>query len=400
MCDAISRIATDPAIPESSRRAFVKALGLAAGGVAVSGSLPSGRATAALPGASGKPKGRTRLVLLGTAGGPAFYSGDHFGVSTAVVYRDRVYVVDLGLGAMLRLRQSGLSGPTGIAGSLANVRGIFFTHMHSDHMTDWPAVYGTGVSNAIGRDSSSILVRGPGPRDTLPRVYPPGRPAPAVFNPNDPTPGVQGMTSYLRQAWATDLNDRARDNNFRSPDSLFQVEDINLTGVWSVDPEGKPPRLAQPIHVWDDDDVKVTATLVDHHPTAPAFAYRFDTPDGSIVISGDTAVSQNLIDLADGVDYLIHEVIDPAFIERVTATLPADQAGPLREHLLASHTTIEQVGRDVAQPAGAKHLVLTHLAPANNPKSRWVKAQKGYSGKVIVGEDLLELTVKRQRKGR
>ena len=62
--------------------------------------------------------------------------------------------------------------------------------------------------------------------------------------------------------------------------------------------------------MWSDGEVQVTATLVDHHPTAPAFAYRIDTPDGSVTVSGDTTVSQNLIDLAKDTDYLVHEVID------------------------------------------------------------------------------------------
>ena len=83
-----------------------------------------------------------------------------------------------------------------------------------------------------------------------------------------------------------------RDTAFTSPDALFQVRDIDLTGVWDVDALGKPPRLAAPIEVWQDFDMKVTATLVDHHPTAPSFAYRFDTPNSSIVVSGDTTVSE------------------------------------------------------------------------------------------------------------
>jgi ribonuclease BN (tRNA processing enzyme) len=65
----------------------------------------------------------------------------------------------------------------------------------------------------------------------------------------------------------------------------------------------------------------------------------------------------------------------------------------LGAHLLESHTTIEQVGRDVAQRAGAKNPVLTHLLPGDNPKGRWRAAQRGYSGRLIVGEDLMELGV-------
>ncbi len=182
-----------------------------------------------------------------------------------------------------------------------------------------------------------------------------------------------------------------RDSGLPRPESLFHVQDIPLGDRWIIDPEGVPPRLDAPIPVWTDDDVTVTATLVDHHPTAPAFAFRFDTPDGSITLSGDTAVSENLIDLARDTDYLVHEVIDPEFVDRVAATLPPETAGPTREHLLAAHTTIEQVGRDVAERAGARNLVLSHLVPGTNPRSRWAQARRGYSGRLIVGEDLMEL---------
>ncbi|GAB3347675.1 MBL fold metallo-hydrolase [Modestobacter lapidis] len=395
MCDLVSRVADDPSLPESNRRQFLKVLGAtaAAGGMLAAG-VGTAQATPGSSGSSGKGRGgRTRLVLLGTGGGPTLIDGNRFGVSTAVAYGDRVYVVDLGLGSFLRLRQSSLAPLDGTASTFNRVRGIFFTHMHSDHLMDWPAVYATGTMNMTGRAGGPIEVRGPGRRDTLPRVFPPTRPTPPLVNPADPTPGIAGMSGYLDQAWAADFNDRARDSNFPGPTSLFNVRDIDLTGVWSVDPEGRPPRLTKPIPVWQDGDVTITATLVDHHPTAPAFGFRFDTPDGSVVISGDTGVSENLIDLAKDADYLVHEVIDPAFVERLVATLPADIAGPVRQHLLEAHTTIEQVGRDVAERAGAKNLVLTHLVPGNSKAATWKKAQRGYSGRLVVGEDLMEFRV-------
>jgi len=395
MCDVIARVAGDPSLPEANRRQFLKVLGTAvtAGGLLAAG---AGSAQAHPSGSGGHTaRGDTKLILLGTSGGPLFIQGDHFGISTAVVYKDAVYLVDMGLGALLRLRQSSASGELGLATALTKVRGIFFTHMHSDHLTDWPAAWAIGGGNASGRPASAgpIEVFGPGNRGTLPRVFPPGRPAPPLFNPADPTPGISGMSGYLTQAWANDLNDRARDSNAPRPESLFHVQDIPLDGIWSPDPEGVPPRLSSPIQVWTDGDVRVTATLVDHRPTAPAFGYRFDTPDGSVTISGDTTVSQNLIDLARDTDYLVHEVIDPEYVDRLVATLPPEVGGPARQHLLESHTTIEQVGRDVAEPAGARNLVLTHLAPGNNPEGRWRQAERGYSGRLIVGRDLLELAI-------
>ncbi len=112
------------------------------------------------------------------------------------------------------------------------------------------------------------------------------------------------------------------------------------------------------------------------------------------MVSGDTTVTPNLIDLAHGTDYLVHEVIDKRYVDRTVSQLPPEQANALREHLLASHTTIEQVGRDVAEAACARNLVLTHLVPADNEVGRWRLAQKGYSGRLIVGADLMSLAVR------
>lgn len=270
-----------------------------------------------------------------------------------------------------------------------------FTHLHSDHIPEWPAVYLTGVTNVSGAiPELTIQVFGPGDRDVLPRINPANRPVPPVVNPELPIPGVSSITGYLRQAFGHDLNDRIRDNNMQPLEALFQTRDIDISSYWTVDEAGIPP-IRDPgtrIHVWDDGDGKITATLVDHHPTAPAFAYRFDIPDGSIVISGDTAHSRNLIDLAQGADYLVHEVIDEEYVERLVSFLDESVREGVRAHLLESHTTIDQVGR-VAEQAGVKNLVLTHSVPASNPIHRWKAAGRNFLGRTIVGDDLMEFGV-------
>lgn len=394
MCDVVGKALSQ--VPAASRRRFLQGLSAAtvAGGLAVAGSSASMASAPAINGrANGTGKGyRTNLVLLGTAGGPTVLSDKRYGISTAVTYQDKVYIVDLGHGSHMRLLSAGFGSDAFGGTSMAKIRGIFFTHMHSDHVVEWPAVYATASMNTVGRTiPEPIQVFGPGDRGSLPRVFPPNRPAPPVYNPGDPTAGIAGMTGYLRQAFAADFNDRARDSNFASPDTTFDVHDIDISPYWAPDPDGVPPLLAAPIQVWQDGDVTITATLVDHRPTAPAFGFRFDTPDGSVVVSGDTGVSQNLIDLARDCDYLVHEVIDPQFAEDLAAILPPQIAPAVKEHLLVSHTTIEQVGRDVAEVAGAKNLVLSHMVPTENPMIRWREAQKGYSGKLIVGEDLMQL---------
>ncbi len=141
-----------------------------------------------------------------------------------------------------------------------------------------------------------------------------------------------------------------------------------------------------------DANVTVTAALVDHPPVRPAFAYRFDCPDRSIVISGDTRPSQNLVRLAQGADILVHEVMYLPALEKVIEA--ESNAKSLREHLLASHTTTEQVGR-IATEAGVKTLVLSHFVPGGVPVIKdevWFDAVRPYfCRKSGVGRDLLEL---------
>ena len=126
---------------------------------------------------------------------------------------------------------------------------------------------------------------------------------------------------------------------------------------------------------------------------SPVFAYRFDAPDRSIVISGDTAPSANLLALAKGADVLVHEVMHLPSLDALIATEP--NAASLRAHLLASHSSAEQVGR-LATEAGVKTLVLSHFVPGGYPflsDEVWRDAVRPYfSGRLIVGRDLMEVT--------
>src|SRR3954468_7206714 len=144
--------------------------------------------------------------------------------------------------------------------------------------------------------------------------------------------------------------------------------------------------------VMSDSTVKVTAALVDHPPVVPAFGYRFDAHDRSIVISGDTAPSDNLARLARGADVLVHSVMYPPAIDRLVARVP--NAAALKESILAHQTSAEDAGR-IAQAAGVNTLVLSHLVPADDPQvseDMWLDAARShFRGKVIVGTDLLEI---------
>jgi ribonuclease BN (tRNA processing enzyme) len=143
--------------------------------------------------------------------------------------------------------------------------------------------------------------------------------------------------------------------------------------------------------LFEDENLRVTAALVDHPPVVPALAYRFDGPDRSIVISGDTRPSDNLIELARGADVLVHEVLyDSAAVDRLVAGLP--NASRLKESIMAHHTTANEVGR-VAQAAGVNTLVLSHFVPAEDPtitEDMWLDAvRRDFDGRIVVGRDLL-----------
>jgi ribonuclease BN (tRNA processing enzyme) len=152
-----------------------------------------------------------------------------------------------------------------------------------------------------------------------------------------------------------------------------------------------------PFEVYRDDNVRVTATLVDHHQVFPAFAYRFDTADGSVVFSGDTApdTKGNLRKLANGSDILVHEVIDPAWINLKFGTPePGSPMDALKTHLFASHTSIDAVGQ-VATDCRVRTLVLNHIVPGNTPVTHLQQAKGNFSGTLIIGEDLMQIGIGR-----
>ncbi len=138
--------------------------------------------------------------------------------------------------------------------------------------------------------------------------------------------------------------------------------------------------------------MKVTAALVHHPPMAHAFAYRFDAPDRSIVISGDTAPCEALATLSRGADLLVHSAVYVPALDRMVARVP--NATALKASILAHQTSVEDAAR-LAQKAGVKTLVLSHLVPPDDPAvtpQMWIDAAAAhFRGRIVVGEDLLEL---------
>jgi len=133
--------------------------------------------------------------------------------------------------------------------------------------------------------------------------------------------------------------------------------------------------------VYEDSDVRITAFLVDHRPVEPAFGFRFDSKGKSVVISGDTRPSENLIRYAKGADILIHEAYLPEHFDRVDTP---EVAARLKHY----HTSVEEAGQ-VAARADVKMLVLTHLIPGDAEKTFLERAERFFKGKIVVGRDLM-----------
>lgn len=293
-------------------------------------------ADAAAPQAPAEAR-KSRLILLGTAGGPT-PKPNRSAPAQVIVVGGASYVVDCGNGVARQLILAKLK--------LASIRDVFITHHHSDHDAD----FGNLLWLAWATDlAHRVDAYGPPPLSQMWRLF---------LQMND-----------------VDIRTRIADEGRPALADLVVPHELTEGGL-----------------VMQDENVKVTAAVVDHPPIAPALAFRFDCPDRSIVISGDTRPSPNLVKLAHGADVLVHEVMHLPSIEALIAT--ETNAKTLRDHLLASHTTTEQVGK-LATEAGVKTLVLSHFVPGGYPFLKdevWYDAVRPYfSGELVVGRDLLEL---------
>jgi ribonuclease BN (tRNA processing enzyme) len=230
--------------------------------------------------------------------------------------------------------------------ALNTLRHVFITHHHSDHDLD----YGNLIYNAWAAGlRTPVDAWGP--------------------------PPTKAMTEAYWQLNRFDIETRIADEGRPDLRKLVTAHEFSEPGL-----------------VMQNTDVKVTAARVRHPPIVHAYAYRFDAADRSIVISGDTTYSPELIVLAKGADVLVHETMHLGGLESLLKRVP--NAATLREHLLASHTVPEDIGK-VAAAAGVKTLVLSHLVPSDDASitdDMWAEGvRKHYSGPIIVGRDLMEI---------
>jgi ribonuclease Z len=254
---------------------------------------------------------------------------DVWGPATAVVVGGRVFLVDAGAGVERRLAAAGLP--------VDGVTAAFITHLHSDHVLGLADLIFT--SWVVGRT----------------------RPFP-VYGPH----GLAQMTEHLYAAFREDIRIRTEGLEHESRDG-YRIE----------------VREIGPSVVYDSAGVRVTAFLVNHGEWREAYGYRFDGPGRSIVLSGDTRPSEELVRMATGVDVLIHEVQPSDSTQHPGNRSATEWANYVR----AYHTTALQLG-ELAARARPKLLIVYHNGRRVTADRILAEIRRSFSGPVVIAADL------------
>lgn len=350
-----------------------------------------------------------KIILFGTQGGP-IPKGKRAATSSALIVDGHIYIIDAGSGLAIRFAEAELEFP--------KVRAAFITHLHSDHYADLFNFFLLNWTRWVP-ENQTMDVYGPGRAD---RYGPsdsdapglPDLPAPIV-TPENPTPSLRDYMDLNVKANAYDINERLRSTRRRASGPLeFTGLDPKLNPLYKVHSIGIPVKAdvknycpdTPPFLIHEDEHVRVTATLVNHPPVFPAFAFRFDTRHGSVVFSGDTSPCDNLIRLAHKADILVNEVM------AVDAAVAGFAGTPLAETMArqftSAHTPLstrsgaKEGGGDVigvgvvARRAEVKGLVLNHIYPADGVVSEQEyhdTAKADFDGPIFVGRDLMAVDV-------
>jgi ribonuclease BN (tRNA processing enzyme) len=332
-------VSDDSGFPHLSRRTLIAGMATAPVVAAGTAHAQTARSAAADAQAALKNATGTKLVLLGTAAGPVPGRPRKM-TSHVMLSNGAAYVLDCGLGVTDRFAQTGIP--------FSALKSIFITHHHADHNIEYGPLLIVGWIQGL-------------------------RPEVRAFGP----PPLRQMTDDFLRAYKTTIDFWAEDLKMK-PLTAVEVQEVAAAGA-----------------VTQDDNVKVTSAIVQHPPVTPALAYRFDFKDRSIAFSGDTAPSEAVAQLAKGADVLVHETmyvpaLEKYIREQIAKGRPV-KFEPYMAHMHADHTPVEDVGR-IAQEAGVKTLVLSHLTPAIESISddTWrAPAAKAFKGEIIVAKDLM-----------
>ena len=284
-----------------------------------------------------KPSPQTQIVLLGT--GTPGPSPDRSGPCTAIVVNGSPYLVDLGPGVVRRAAAAYQKGVLGLR--VTNLKIAFLTHLHSDHTVGYPDFIFTPW--VVGR-SGPVEVFGP--------------------------PGTRAMTDHVLAAWKEDIEIRTQGLERDFPEHNDTGYKVNAHEI-------------QPGVIYKDGNVTVTAFLVAHGEWPHAFGYRFETVDRSIVISGDTSPTDNVVRACNGCDVLIHEV----YTQKAQATSPASW----QKYRPKYHTSSKELA-EIANRARPKLLILYHqgygVGGLSSEDDLIKEMRAAYKGDFVSGHDL------------
>lgn len=270
------------------------------------------------------PAADGNVVVIGS--GTPIADPDRRGPATAILVGDRTFLLDAGAGVLRGLAAAGRDP--------ASVEHVFLTHLHSDHVLGLDEMM-LGAWT-VGRDRP-LHVHGP--------------------------PGIAAMVEHLEAAYA---EDRA----------------MRTEGLERASPEGARVvvrTIEEPGEVFGEDGLRVRAFSVAHGAWEHAFGYRVEVGDRVVVISGDTAPSDGVVEACDGCDLLVHEAYSAA----------GWRAGPegWRDYHAAFHTSGEQLGQ-LAARARPQRLVVTHLLFFGQPPASLLEeVRAGFDGDVVLAED-------------
>jgi ribonuclease Z len=256
---------------------------------------------------------KDQLSVLFCGTGSPLPDKNRGGPCTLVAAGDRYYLVDAGLDSARNLMLWRVP--------LQNIQGVLVTHFHSDHIAE------------LGEMRLQTWVAG--------RSHPL-----AVYGP----PGVERVVNGFNEAYAIDAGYRTAHHGARMlpPDAVAMA-----------------PHAVQPGVILDRDGLRITAFAVHHDPATPAYGYRFDYRGRSIVVSGDTAPTPNLVRAAQGADILIHEGLSPEMVGVMHDALEAahkPRQAKIFHDIPGYHTAPVDAARE-ANGAQVRLLVFTHLIP-------------------------------------
>lgn len=296
------------------------------------------------------------IVLLGTKGGPTA-DATRSEPANLLQVDGRSYLIDVGAGTSHQLAKAGTPPPL--------VSTIFLTHHHLDHTAGLAPFIGLNwIGTGMQGKATKVDIYGPPATDHL----------------------VGAALDYLSTSQRI----------FRA--GIPDLPDSRDMFVAHVIDHGGP--------AFDDGVVKVSTTEnshfqhVSHGPDGRkdmSLSYRFDTPKGAIVFTGDTGPSDAVADLAKGATVLVSEVYLAApGSTSATGGANAALAKQLAEHMTTEHLAPEEVGK-IAQRAGVKTVILTHIVAAPSAdlaETLIARVKSVFNGEVVVGYDLLRYELK------